>query len=134
VYDDYAHHPVEIKASIEGIREKYSNSRVVVVFQPHLYTRTKDHYKSFAGELSKAGKIILLDIYPAREVPIEGITSGIIYDELKKLSADVTYLKSDMETVGFLKKEKRENDVIIFQGAGSVTELCDAFIEFLEKQ
>ena len=80
---DYAHHPSEIKQSISSIRELYPNKKISVVFQPHLYTRTRDFYLDFANSLSLADEVMLTNIYPARELPIEGVTSELIYDNLK---------------------------------------------------
>lgn len=82
-YDDYAHHPEEINAVIQSIRAMYPNRPLCVVFQPHLYSRTHDFAKEFAYSLDQADEIILLDIYPARELPIPGVDSGIILDQMK---------------------------------------------------
>lgn len=81
VYDDYAHHPTEIKSSLRGLR-KISKGKIITVFQPHLYTRTRDFYREFAKNLSLSDKLILLDIYPARR-KIEGISSEIIAKSIK---------------------------------------------------
>ncbi|MGL4519941.1 MAG: UDP-N-acetylmuramate--L-alanine ligase [Phocaeicola sp.] len=81
---DYAHHPAEIKAAISSVRALYADKRITVVFQPHLYSRTKDFYREFAESLSLADEIILLDIYPARELPIKGVTNKLIYDYICK--------------------------------------------------
>ena len=80
---DYAHHPKEIFQSAKSIRELYKNRRITAIFQPHLYTRTRDFYKDFADALSQLDEVILCDIYPAREKPIPGVTSQLIYDNLK---------------------------------------------------
>jgi UDP-N-acetylmuramate-alanine ligase len=81
---DYAHHPSEIKQSIISIRDLYQDKKITGVFQPHLYTRTRDFYKDFADSLSLLDEVILLDIYPARELPIPGVTSKLIYDNLRE--------------------------------------------------
>lgn len=79
---DYAHHPAEIKQSVSSLRMLYPDKKLTAIFQPHLYTRTRDFYKDFADSLSLLDEVILLDIYPARELPIEGVTSKLIYDNL----------------------------------------------------
>lgn len=78
--DDYAHHPAELKASILSVKELYAGRKVTGIFQPHLYTRTRDFAADFAASLSLLDELILLDIYPAREEPIPGVTSQIIFD------------------------------------------------------
>ena len=80
---DYAHHPNEIEQSVKSIRELYQDKKIAAVFQPHLYTRTRDFYKEFADSLSLLDKVYLCDIYPAREAPIPGVTSQLIYDNLR---------------------------------------------------
>jgi UDP-N-acetylmuramate--alanine ligase len=80
---DYAHHPKEIYQSAKSIRELYKDKKITAIFQPHLYTRTRDFYKDFADSLSILDEVILCDIYPAREQPIPGVTSKLIYDNLK---------------------------------------------------
>lgn len=132
IYDDYAHHPREISSSIEGLKEFHNSSHLIAVFQPHLFTRTRDMYKSFANELARADEIILLDIYPAREKPIEGITSKLIYNELKKLNKKVNYFHSNEETLNYLYEIIKPGYKIIFQGAGDITELCTQFINKLK--
>ena len=81
--DDYAHHPTEINAVENSVREMFPDEKVQVVFQPHLYTRTKDFVEDFATALSKFDEILLLDIYPARELPIKGVTSSWLLDKIK---------------------------------------------------
>lgn len=80
---DYAHHPAEIKQSVQSIHELYKDKKITAIFQPHLYTRTRDFYKDFADSLSLLDEVILIDIYPARETPIPGVTSKLIYDNLR---------------------------------------------------
>jgi len=134
VYDDYAHHPKEIASSLEGLKELYKSGRLVVVFQPHLYSRTKELYKSFANELAKADEIILLDIYPAREKPIEGISSKLVLNELKKLFANAEYMQSKEAAITYLKENSKPGNIIVFQGAGDVTELCSQFIKIIDSK
>jgi len=80
---DYAHHPAEIAQSVKSIRDLYQDKKITAIFQPHLYTRTRDFYKEFADSLSLLDEVILVDIYPAREQPIPGVTSQLIYDNLR---------------------------------------------------
>jgi len=130
VYDDYAHHPTEIASSIEALRDLVSTKQIICIFQPHLYSRTRDFYKQFASELSKADEVILLDIYPAREKPLSGISSKLILDELRKLNPK-SYLMHWQETIQHLLQYSKPGDTIVFQGAGDITELCDEFLKRL---
>lgn len=128
VYDDYAHHPKEIRASLEALKNIYRTSRIITVFQPHLYTRTKDFYAEFADELSIADMVILLEIYPAREEAIQGVTSKMIYEELVKESTKAEYVTNNNVLTDYLLSILKPNDIVIFQGAGDITKLCDEFI------
>ncbi len=135
VYDDYAHHPKEIEMSLKGLKEIISpKGRLIGIFQPHLFTRTRDFYKEFAKSLSLADKMILMDIYPAREKPIEGVTSELIFNELLKTDSDVKYFHSNKLIENNLLKEIKPEDTIVFQGAGDITQLCDEFISKLKKK
>lgn len=133
VYDDYAHHPIEIRSSLKGLKEMGSY-RVITVFQPHLFSRTRDFYKDFAKELSSADEVILMDIYPAREKPIEGITSEMINNELRSLGKKAQYIKDKNDIIKGLLNAVKENDIIVFQGAGDVTNLCNEFVKQLESK
>jgi UDP-N-acetylmuramate--alanine ligase len=129
VYDDYAHHPTEVKSSFEALKNSTEN-RIITVFQPHLYTRTKDFYKEFAKALMENEIVILAKLYPAREKEIPGVSSGLIFDEIKKISNTKVYLIEDFKNIILkLKEIMKPGDTIIFQGAGSVTNLCDEFIK-----
>jgi UDP-N-acetylmuramate--alanine ligase len=129
VYDDYAHHPTEVRASFDAVR-KNTNGRVITVFQPHLYSRTKDFYKEFANELKDNDVVFLAKLYPAREKPLEGVSSELILNELKNLDKkDSYYFENDSELLNGIKKEIKNSDTLIFQGAGSITNLCDKFIK-----
>jgi UDP-N-acetylmuramate--alanine ligase len=132
VFDDYAHHPKEIASSLKGLKEVFKNRKLITVFQPHLFSRTRDFYKDFANELYNSDEILLLDIYPAREKPIEGITSKLIYNELKKLFANVKYYPDKHRSLSYLLENVSNGDIIVFQGAGDVTELCSEFIKELD--
>lgn len=132
VYDDYAHHPKEIASSLSGLREFYSSRRLISVFQPHLYSRTRDLFMDFAKELAIADEVVLLEIYPAREKPIEGITSGLIYDELRKNKVRSIYIKDKEKVTSHLLSITGKGDIIVFQGAGDITNICGNFINSLE--
>lgn len=128
VYDDYAHHPKEIKASLNGLKS-ISKGRLITVFQPHLFSRTKDFFKEFAESLSIADEVVLTEIYPAREKPIKGVTSGLVFNELVKLNSKVKYFKDNESVLNHLKNEVKSNDTVVFQGAGDITKLCDEFVK-----
>lgn len=113
---DYAHHPTEIHKSIESIREVFNDKKISVLFQPHLFTRTQDFYKDFAKSLSLADEVILLDIYPAREKPIPGVTSKLIYDELRPGIKKKMIHKEDILPL----VQKEDFQVLIVLGAGDV--------------
>ena len=116
VIDDYAHHPDELKASIRSVRELYPGHRLTVAFQPHLYTRTRDFADGFAEALSMADEVILLDIYPAREEPIPGVTSQIIFDRIKNVEKkQLIMLKDLIPTI-----KSCNFDILLTAGAGSI--------------
>ena len=113
---DYAHHPKEIYQSAKSIRELYKNKHITAIFQPHLYTRTRDFYKDFADALSQLDEVILTEIYPARELPIEGVTSQLIYDNLKPGVKKEMIQKADV--LNYIKEHDFE--VLIVLGAGDL--------------
>jgi len=133
VYDDYAHHPKEVEMSLNALKELLPENRLTVVFQPHLFSRTKDFYKEFAKSLSIADEVLLMEIYPAREKPIEGVTSKLIYNELTKYNRIAELIPDKEEIVNKLLSESKPNDTIVFQGAGDVTLLCEEFINKIQK-
>ncbi len=125
---DYAHHPAELRQSILSLREVFDGRRLTGVFQPHLYTRTRDFYKEFADSLSLLDDVILLDIYPAREKPIEGVTSRLIYDCLRPDMGKRMCHKEDLPRI--VKEE--DFDVLIVLGAGDVDNYMDELKTLLE--
>ena len=127
--DDYAHHPNELTASIQSIRQLYPDKKVTGVFQPHLYTRTRDFVDEFAQSLSLLDDVVLLDIYPAREEPIEGITSQIVFD---KITSKEKVLLKKAELIPFLKN--KELEVLVTLGAGDIERLLPEIKEMLEKR
>ena len=116
--DDYAHHPDEVEASISSIRELYDNKKITGIFQPHLYSRTRDFADAFASSLSLLDELILLDIYPAREEPIDGVSSQLIFD---KVSIENKRMCSKEKLIDLLKEEQRE--VVVTIGAGDIETL-----------
>ena len=124
---DYAHHPSEIKQSVLSMRELYKDKKITAVFQPHLYSRTKDFYQEFADSLSLLDEVILTDIYPAREAPIAGVSSQLIYDQLRP--GIKKSMCSKEEIVDQLKN--KEIEVLITLGAGDidnyVLDICKMF-------
>ena len=133
VVDDYAHHPTEIKVTLETAKKVY-NRRVIVVFQPHLYSRTRDFRKEFASALAIADKVLLADIYPAREKPIEGITSEIILkDALEMGFNQFEYIGPKENAPEKVKMMAQPNDIILTMGAGSITIIKHKIMEMLKK-
>ena len=127
--DDYAHHPKEIAAAISSMRNIFQGRRLTAVFQPHLYTRTRDFAEEFAEALSKVDKLILLDIYPAREEPIPGVTSEIIFD---KVNGPEKVLLTKEELMDYLKTE--DIDTLITFGAGNIDRFIRPITELLTRK
>lgn len=127
--DDYAHHPQELSSAISSMREIFQGRKLTAVFQPHLYSRTRDFAEGFAEALSKVDKLILLDIYPAREEPIPGITSEVI---LEKVSAPEKILLKKEELMEYLEKEPI--DVLATFGAGNIDRYIEPITELLKKR
>jgi UDP-N-acetylmuramate--alanine ligase len=113
--DDYAHHPKEITAMISSVREVYPNKKLTGIFQPHLYSRTRDFAMQFAKSLSMLDEIILLDIYPAREKPIPGITSDTILSKIKSVDKTIMSKKGLLD---YLEENKPE--FLLTMGAGDI--------------
>ena len=127
---DYAHHPKEIYQSAKSIRELYKNRKITAIFQPHLYTRTRDFYKDFADSLSILDEVILCDIYPAREAPIPGVTSELIYKNLRPCVEKSMIHKEDVLDL----VKKRDFDVLIVLGAGDLDNLVPQMAEILKQK
>lgn len=133
VVDDYAHHPSEIRATLTAAKSLYDR-RVIVIYQPHLYSRTRDFYREFAEALSIADICVLTDIYPAREAPIEGVTSLIISEEAKKQGRGTfEYVGIKDNAVEKVAMIARPGDLIITMGAGSITLIKHRILEMLRK-
>lgn len=128
--DDYAHHPAELKASILSVKELYKGKKITGIFQPHLYTRTRDFAEDFAQSLSLLDELILLDIYPAREKPIPGVTSQIIFD--KVTVSDKKMIRKE-ELLALAEKEAPTWDVVLMLGAGDIDRLVEPVKQIVEK-
>ena len=127
---DYAHHPKEIYQSAKSIRELYKNRKITAIFQPHLYTRTRDFYKDFADSLSILDEVILCDIYPAREAPIPGVTSELIYKNLKPgVEKSMIHKEDVLDLV-----KSRNFDVLAVLGAGDLDNYVPEITKILESK
>ncbi len=130
IIDDYAHHPDELAASISSVKALYPGRRLTVAFQPHLYTRTRDFAPEFARALSLADDVIVADIYPARELPIPGVTSKIIFDRVTSPSKSLSSKENLVKTI-----ENSNFDILLTAGAGDIDTLLPAIVEStLKKQ
>ena len=124
--DDYAHHPSEVEATIDAIKSGWKDRRIVTIFQPHLYSRTKEFYKDFSKALIKSDVNILLPIYPAREEPIKNVSSKLIKNQLEIDNHIKTYnceQKQDLPEI--INRIKKDNDIIVFMGAGDIYKLIE---------
>ena len=127
--DDYAHHPEELTAFIRSVRDLFPGRKITGIFQPHLYSRTKDFADEFAKSLEFLDELILLEIYPAREEPIEGVTSQMIFE---KVNLEEKFLCEKVNLIDFLKN--RKVDVLVTLGAGDIDKLVKPIKEHLEER
>ena len=127
---DYAHHPKEIFQSARSIRELYRDRKITAIFQPHLYTRTRDFYQDFADALSLLDEVILTEIYPAREAPIPGVTSELIYDRLRPGIEKQMVRKH--QVLDLIKS--RTFDVLIVLGAGDLDNMVPQMTQLLTEK
>ena len=128
--DDYAHHPAELRASILSVKELYAGRRVTGIFQPHLYTRTRDFAADFAAALSLLDELILLDIYPAREEPIPGVTSQLIFDAVT--IPDKRLIRRE-ELLDVVAAEAERLDVVLMVGAGDIELLVEPVKQLIDR-
>ena len=134
VLDDYAHHPTETTATLTGIRAAWDR-RLVVVFQPHLYSRTRDFYQDFGKSFLNSDVFVCTDVYPAREKPIEGISGEMIANATKKLGhKNVQYIKDKNEVPNKLMQIKKKDDIIITMGAGDIWKYGEKFVELVKEE
>ncbi|MBD8490209.1 UDP-N-acetylmuramate--L-alanine ligase [Echinicola sp. CAU 1574] len=126
--DDYAHHPEEIRAFLGSVKAMYPNKKLTAIFQPHLFTRTRDFAEGFSEALSLADEVILLDIYPARELPIEGVNAAMLLDGI---TSSEKSLQSKNDLLGFLDQKRPE--VLVTLGAGDIDRLVDPINDLIEQ-
>ena len=127
--DDYAHHPTEISAVHQAVRAMYPDKIVLAVFQPHLFSRTRDFAEDFASSLSEFDKVFLMDIYPARETPIEGITSAWLLEQIEN---DYKRLVSKLDLIDSIKSEYA--DVVVMMGAGDIGDEVESVQNSLQNE
>jgi UDP-N-acetylmuramate--alanine ligase len=133
VIDDYAHHPTETTVTLAGIRAGWDR-RLIAVFQPHLYTRTRDFYQEFGKSFLNTDVFICTDIYPAREEPIEGVTGELISNITKKFGhKNVHYIKDKNDVPKKLMEIKKDGDIIVTMGAGDIWKYSEKFVELLKR-
>jgi UDP-N-acetylmuramate--alanine ligase len=133
VVDDYAHHPTEIQATLKAARQGW-NRRIVAVFQPHLYTRTRDFYHDFGQSFFDADVLIITDIYPARENPIDGVTGLLVANEARSLGhRNVNYIANKEDVPEFLIDNVCDEDMVITMGAGDIWKAGERFIDLMKK-
>jgi len=134
VVDDYAHHPTEIRATLQGAKKGWRR-RVVCVFQPHLYSRTRDFYQDFGRAFFDADVLIVTDVYPAREEPIPGVTGEIIANAARQFGhKSVQYVRDKKDIPDYLMKIKRLGDIIVTMGAGDIWKYGEEFINQLKSR
>jgi UDP-N-acetylmuramate--alanine ligase len=132
VYDDYAHHPTEIEATLKGVRNN-TDKRIIAIFQPHLYSRTKDFYKEFGRSFFESDLLIITPIYPAREKPISGVTGKLIADAaIQSGHKDVLFIDDNDKIVEKLKEIVKEGDILITMGAGNIYQYGEELLGVLK--
>ena len=135
VVDDYAHHPTEVKVTLRGIKRGWRKKRVVCVFQPHTFTRTRDFYKDFGRAFMNADVLIVTDIYPAREKPIQGVTGELIADAARTFGhKQVHYVPDKQDVPDALQRLVKPGDLVITMGAGDIYQYGAKYIEIMQEQ
>jgi UDP-N-acetylmuramate--alanine ligase len=134
VVDDYAHHPTEILSTLDAARKGW-DKRIIAVFQPHTFTRTQTFYKEFARSFDDADIVVITDVYPAREVPIEGVTGELISNQAKNYGhKNVIYIPDFDDISGKLLEIIKENDLVITIGAGNICRISDQILDILRNK
>ena len=131
VVDDYAHHPTEVRATVEAARTAAPDRRLVVAFQPHLFSRTRDFKRAFAEALALADVVYLADIYPAREQPMAGVTRQLVADELATLGKAPAWMGPRTELADALRVTVQPGDLVVTMGAGDVTQVGPLLLQSL---
>lgn len=135
IFDDYGHHPTEIKATLSAARNCFKENRLIVIFQPHRYTRTRDLMQEFAESFNDADLLYLMDIYPAGESPIEGINSETLFRKLRQIrQKDAYYIPKKDELLIHLKKMIKEGDIILTIGAGDVYKIGEELFNIISNE
>jgi UDP-N-acetylmuramate--alanine ligase len=135
VVDDYAHHPTEIRASLNAARTGWSERRILAIFQPHLYSRPRDFYKEFGESFTDANTVIITNIYPSREQPIPGVTGKMIADWAQTYGhPDVHYIPDRKAIIEFAAEYAQPGDMIMTLGAGDVWDVSERIILALKKR
>lgn len=135
VIDDYAHHPTEVQATIKAARRGWEDRRIVAVFQPHLYSRTQDMYQEFGLSFFDAEVLVVTDIYPSREKPIEGVTGKLIADTAKTYGhRDVHYVRDKRDLPSRLTSIVEDGDIVITMGAGDIYKFGEQFTELIKQK
>lgn len=132
ILDDYAHHPTEIAATLAAARGAFPSNRLVVAFQPHLFSRTRDFARAFATSLAAADALYLTEIYPSRERPIPGITSSLIVEHIAESNGNLAWRGDRRDLARVLASDARVGDVVVFMGAGDITESGPELLALLQ--
>jgi UDP-N-acetylmuramate--alanine ligase len=133
VIDSYAHHPTEMTADLEAMRAAAADARILVLFQPHLFSRTQELATEMGQSLALADASVVLDIYPAREDPVPGVTSDLIIDAARAAGADVTAVHDKDGAPAVIAGMAKPGDLVLTMGAGDVTDLGPRILEQLSK-
>jgi UDP-N-acetylmuramate--alanine ligase len=135
VIDDYAHHPTEVQATIKAARQGWEERRIVAVFQPHLYSRTQEMHQEFGLSFFDAEVLVVTDIYPSREKPIEGVTGKLIADTAKTYGhRDVHYVRDKRDLPSRLTSIVEDGDIVITMGAGDIYKFGEQFTELIKQK
>ncbi len=130
VFDDYAHHPTEATATLQGFRDAFPERRVIVAFQPHLFSRTRDQHDAFGSAFANCDVLLCTDIYPARERPIEGVTGALVSDSALAFGhRNARFVGDQQNLLPILKEELRPGDVVVLMGAGNIWKLGQKILE-----
>ena len=130
VFNDYAHHPTEATATLLGFREAFPDKRIVVAFQPHLFSRTRDQHEAFGMAFANCDVLLVTDIYPARERPIEGVTGALVANSATDRGhRNARFVGDQKNLLPILKEELRKDDVVVLMGAGNVYKLGTRILE-----
>lgn len=132
--DDYGHHPSEMKEVLDTIKNVWIDRKVVMIFQPHRYTRTAEHFKEFIEIIQKIDNPILMDIYPANENPIENINSEIMANEIKKVNNNVLLINDHEQLLSYIRNNIKNNDILLTMGAGNISKFVNYLKNFLNNK